>query len=208
MASSPQHSDSLQPVLRDAEAELTRRLQEACEAEGNGVADASATEIRRLEDSLLAAAAAAKHTLRVRQRLEERSTSTAAPADSAQADAAEPEKAAATSIMPADSFTGAVREFTDTHGRAWRAWPVTPGQSRTAQSKHFLGDFQLGWICFEGLDDSSRRRLAGHPPGWTELSERELRGLLERSVAAKERKTVGPQPQPQPEPQPNEARPG
>jgi hypothetical protein len=196
-------------VLRDAEAELTRRLQEACEAEGNGVADASATEIRRLEDSLLAAAAAAKHTLRVRQRLEQRGTSTAAPADSVQADAAEPEKTAATSIVPVDSFTGAVREFTDTHGRAWRAWPVTPGHSRTAQSKHFLGDFELGWICFEGLDDSSRRRLAGHPPGWTELSERELRALLERAVAAKERKTVGPQPQPepQPEPQPNEARP-
>jgi hypothetical protein len=198
-------------VLRDAEAELTRRLQEACEAEGNGVADASASEIRRLEDSLLAAAAAAKHTLRVRQRLEQGRTSTAAPADSAQADsaqadAAEPEKAAATSIMPVDSFTGAVREFTDTHGRAWRAWPVTPGHSRTAQSKHFLGDFELGWICFEGLDDSSRRRLAGHPPGWTELSERELRALLERAVAAKERKTVGPQPQS--EPQPNEARPG
>ena len=143
MASSPQHSDPLQPVLRDAEAELMRRLQEACEAEGNGVADASATEIRRLEDSLLAAAAAAKHTLRVRQRLEQGRPSTAAPADSAQADAAEPEMAA-TSIMPVDSFTGAVREFTDTHGRAWRAWPVTPGHSRTAQSKHFLGDFELG----------------------------------------------------------------
>jgi hypothetical protein len=199
-------------VLRDAEAELTRRLQEACEAEEGGVADASASEIRQLEDTLLAAAAAAKHTLRVRQRLQQQGTSADAPAPSEPTDAGHSEKVAASPTMPASSSTGAVREFTDTQGRAWRAWPVTPGHSRTAQSKHFLGDFEVGWICFEGLDDSSRRRLAGHPPGWTELPERELRALLERAVTAKERKSVGPQPQPEsqplPPPQPNEARPG
>jgi hypothetical protein len=191
VATSPeQHSDPLHPVLRDAEAELTRRLHEACEAEANGVADASATEIRELEDALLAAAAAAEHTLSLRRRLEKRSAATSAPAESTPADST---PSAASSTTPSSS-TGTVREFTDKHGRAWRAWPVTPGQSRTGQTKHFLGEFQLGWICFEGLHDSSRRRLAGHPPRWTDLSEGELDALLERSVVAKERKSAGPAP--------------
>jgi len=76
---------------------------------------------------------------------------------------------------------------------------VTPGQTHSGHTKRFLGEFQVGWICFEGLHDSSRRRLAGHPAGWSQLSEPELATLLERAVVAKERKPVGPRP--------NEARP-
>lgn len=199
MASSPQHPDPLQPVLRDAEAELTRRLHEACEAESRGVTNESAARIRQLEDALLAAAAAAEHTLSLRRRIDQRQSTTGTiespPVGTAAAGGQADGPSAPTSFP-----TGTVREFTDKNGQAWRAWPVTPGHSRTGQTKHFLGDFQLGWICFEGVHDSSRRRLAGHPPGWTELSEPELGDLLERSVAAKERKSVGPVP--------NEARPG
>ena len=167
MASSPQGPDSLQPVLQDAEAELARRLQEACEAEEKGVASESAAEIRRLEDTLLAAAAAAKQTLAVRRRIEQSSEK-------------EP-------VATEGTSAGTVREFTDAEGRVWRAWPVTPGQ-RTGRTKTFLGEFQVGWICFEHIEGSARRRLAGHPPRWSELSERDLDLLLQQAITVRERK--------------------
>ena len=213
VASSREHPDPLQPVLREAEAELTRRLQQACEAEAKGVANESAAEIRQLEDALLAAAVAAEHTLSLRKHIDGKREADhpAEPRRAADADipAAPPRASGADShtapsrasgaeaTLPAPkgapcatagSTTGTVREFTDRTGHAWRAWPVTPGQSRSGRMKHFLGDFQLGWICFEGVHDSARRRLPGHPPRWTELTEEELDALLQRAFAVKERR--------------------
>ena len=49
--------DPREPVLRDAEAELERRLTEACAAEPAGIANETTAAIRRLEDSRLSAAA-------------------------------------------------------------------------------------------------------------------------------------------------------
>ncbi len=200
MASSREHPDPLQPVLREAEAELTRRLQQACEAEAKGVANESAAEIRQLEDALLAAAVAAEHTLSLRRHIDGKRDADHASAPpratdgdspTAQSPASGAEGALPTSkgapCATAGSTTGTVREFTDHTGHAWRAWPVTPGQSRSGRMKHFLGEFQLGWICFEGVHDSARRRLPGHPPRWTELTEEELDALLQRAFAVKER---------------------
>jgi hypothetical protein len=188
MPISSQGPDPLQPVLRDAEAELRRRLREACEAEAKGVANESAAEIRRLEDALLAAAVAAEHTLTLRRRLE-RSSATApdagAPSGRAPSENAPGEK---TPSASEETAVGAVREFRDREGRAWRAWPVTPGHSRTGRTKQFLGDFQVGWICFEGIDSSARRRLAGHPERWTELNDQDLDTLLRQAIAVRERK--------------------
>jgi len=167
VTNAPQGPDSLKPLLRDAEAELTRRLQEVCEAEADGVATESSAEIRQLEDALVAAGAAARQIHSLRRRVEQ------------------------TSVPPPASEGGSadtVREFTDREGRAWRAWPVTPGQSGIARTKYVLGDFQLGWICFEGIDGSARRRLPGHPERWTELTERELDILLQQAVTGRERK--------------------
>ena len=62
--------DPLQPLLDEAEAKLHRRLHAACEAEAQGVASDSAIEIRRLEDSLLAAAMAAEQVLTVRRHMQ------------------------------------------------------------------------------------------------------------------------------------------
>jgi hypothetical protein len=191
VATTPQQPHPLQPVLREAEAELSRRLKEACEAEANGVASESSAEIRRLEDALLAAAVAAEHTLTLRQHLEKNTK--ARPSHDAEVPitaAAEPEKSTTAPEAAPGSTAGAVREFRDSEGRAWRAWPVTPGNSRTGRTKNFLGDFQLGWICFEGLGDAGRRRLAGHPPRWTELSERELDALLNQAISVRERRPV------------------
>ena len=65
--------DPLEVVLREAEAELRSRLRDACEAEAGDIASESASEIRRLEDSLLAAAVAADQTIALRRHIEQRS---------------------------------------------------------------------------------------------------------------------------------------
>jgi len=180
--------DPLQPLLREAEAELSRRLHEACEAEERGITTESAAEIRRLEDALLAAAMAAEQTVALRRHLQRRGSRSGEAAD-------EPERRqqGGVEMQPGNVETArpaGVREFRDRRGKQWRAWPVTPGAARSGRAKHFLGDFRLGWVCFEGLDCAARRRLPGHPAGWTDLSDAELEKLLQRAIEVRERKAA------------------
>jgi hypothetical protein len=85
-----------------------------------------------------------------------------------------------------------LREFTDATGREWRAWPVIPGlDRRTGSDRRFLGEFQEGWICFEALDSSARRRLPCREPKWAELEPTHLQQLLDKSIEAPVRKPHG-----------------
>jgi len=168
----------LEAVLRDVEAELRNRLRDACEAEANGVSTESSAEIRRLEDSLLAAAVAAEQTIALRRHI-----------DRGNADM--PQQPESSSAMPNDSVEEVprVREFRDTNGQLWRAWPVTPGQARPGKAApRYLGEFHKGWICFEALEGSARRRLPKHPEDWAGLQEAQLCQLLEQAINAPQRK--------------------
>jgi hypothetical protein len=171
--SRPSNSDPLQKALDDSEKELRRRLEDACEAEAKGVSTESTEEIRRLEDNLLAAASAAKQTLALRGQMKRRtSTQRQRPEFSV----GERDKT--------DDVMG-VREFTDDEGRSWRAWSVVPGQSRASSSGgQFLGGFQNGWICFEGLNVSARRRLPFPREKWPNISDEELKHLLQQAIDA------------------------
>jgi hypothetical protein len=169
--------DPLEPVLREVEAELQDRLREACEVEAGGIATESASEIRRLEDSLLAAAVAAERTIALRRHIERRKAERPAQMEES-----------ATSPNEASQRVIKVREFRDTHGQLWRAWPVTPGQARPGRAQQYLGEFHRGWICFESLESSSRRRLPRQPEHWTELEEPELCQLLDQAINAPQRK--------------------
>jgi len=98
------------------------------------------------------------------------------------------------------SLSTTVREFEDSTGRTWRAWPVTPGTARARESsRQFLGSFQEGWICFEALDNSGRRRLPRREPRWSELAPRELQRLLDEAIDAPSRKARRPNLQSGPE---------
>ena len=78
-----------------------------------------------------------------------------------------------------------VREFTDDQGRSWRAWSVVPGMSRASSSGgQFLGGFQNGWICFEGLNVSARRRLPFPRAKWPTITDEELKHLLQQAIGA------------------------
>ncbi|MFL5600571.1 MAG: hypothetical protein ACJ78I_09265 [Gemmatimonadaceae bacterium] len=163
--SEPSNRDPLQNLLDDAENELRRRLEDACEAEAKGVSTKSTEEIRELEDDLLAAALAAKQTIAVRSQMKRRTY-------------VERERP----IKTENDVTG-VREFTDDKGRAWRAWSVVPGLSKASSSgRQFLGNFQNGWICFEGLDAPARRRLPYPRAKWPTISDEQLRHLLGQAI--------------------------
>jgi hypothetical protein len=78
-----------------------------------------------------------------------------------------------------------VREFTDVRGQPWRAWVVVPGQTRaSAGGQQFLVAFQDGWICFESLGASARRRLPFRQASWANITDEELPRLLERAIDA------------------------
>ena len=196
MSRPPKSSDPVREILDEAESDLSQRLREACEAEARGVSSESTAEIRRLEDTLLAAALAAERTLAARRHLR---TDESRPA-AVEAASSQPDPGSGTRLS-GDAHTGAsstaVREFEDEFGRAWRAWPVTPGLGRSREAaRRGLGDFHDGWICFEALDNSGRRRLPRHEPRWQDLPPEELKRLLAQALEApgrKPRSSAGPQ---------------
>jgi hypothetical protein len=195
-SSEPPQPHPLQPVLEDAESELRRRLHEACVAEAKGVSTESTQEIRRLEDALLAAAVAAQQTITVRRHMknrapEERERSITIN-EAADRKTRPDSKSADDSVIDhqVERPDTRVREFTDKAGRAWRAWPVIPGLSRaSASGRGFLGDFQDGWICFEGLDSTARRRLPRRQASWASVTDDELQRLLAQAIDAPGRET-------------------
>jgi hypothetical protein len=69
----------------------------------------------------------------------------------------------------------ALRVYTDGDGNEWRAWPVTPSTGAST-----LGiSYRDGWLCFERVDGTDRRRLAmGQvPPAWDALPDERLEML-------------------------------
>ena len=195
MPSSPDPSNPIREILDDAESELSRRLREACEVEARGVSTESAAEIRKLEDTLLAAALAAERALTARKHL---AAEGAAPSDTrpeTRDPSPGPSSDAPSSDPGCDPASSAVREFDDETGRTWRAWPVTPGLGRAGdRTRRGLGEFRDGWICFEALDNSGRRRLPRHEPRWLELPPDELNRLLAQAFDAPGRKLRDPGP--------------
>lgn len=192
-SSEPPKSHPLQPVLEDAEEELRRHLHEACEAEAKGISTESTLEIRRLEDALLAAAVAAQQTITVRRQMKNRASEERQQPIAINEAADRKQKADSKSAKSRDEAVAEqsetsdtrVREFTDDAGRAWRAWPVIPGLSRaSASGRSFLGNFQEGWICFEGIDSAARRRLPRRQTSWGSVTDDELQRLLAQAIDA------------------------
>jgi hypothetical protein len=191
--SEPSNGDPLQNILEDAETELRRRLEDACEAEAKGVSTESTEAIRKLEDNLLAAALAAKQTVALRTQMKrrnyaerERPIKTHVAADGGAKSHAPGERTPDESVTEGvEKVVMGVREFDDDEGRPWRAWSVVPGHSKASASGHqFLGNFQAGWICFEGLGTSARRRLPYPRDRWANITDEELRQLLQRAIDA------------------------
>ena len=84
----------------------------------------------------------------------------------------------------------AVREFTDSAGRAWRAWDVSPDDlsPRTKDEDYLAQLYHTGWIVFETKAGDDKRRLYPIPRGWSELPEPELAVLLQKAEVVPRRK--------------------
>ena len=169
-------SDSLRPTLREAEAELKARLEEAC-AVTEPVSRESTAELIRLEETLSDAARAAKETVSLRRQLH------AGASESHSATGLRSSTTTADAPSGDESF-GNLREFTETGGTAWRVWEVVPDVSRKST---FTADFVAGWLCFETLDGRLSRRLPHYPPDWRELPDEKLQVLLYEARASKRR---------------------
>jgi hypothetical protein len=74
----------------------------------------------------------------------------------------------------------AVREFSDSKGREWRAWDVRPDDlsPRTKDEDYLASLYYTGWVAFEAKTGDDRRRLYPIPTGWSELSDADLEKLL------------------------------
>ena len=162
--SSPQ-SDPIVVALKHTEAELAEKLEEACVPDTREVSEESTAELAKLSDSLLAAARAAKDVVSLRKRRNQEQKPGAQPV------AGE-----------------AIREFTDSDGREWRVWAVTPSQSRTSKREANLGEFEDGWLAFETLDEGLRKRLPHYPQEWRTMPEAKLQELLGLAVEAPTRR--------------------
>jgi hypothetical protein len=84
----------------------------------------------------------------------------------------------------------AVREFTDSAGREWRAWDVTPDDlsPRTKDEDYLAQLYHTGWIVFETQTGDDKRRLYPIPRSWSELPDAELAVLLEKAEVVPKRK--------------------
>lgn len=84
----------------------------------------------------------------------------------------------------------AVREFTDSAGRTWRAWDVTPEDlsPKTKDEDYLAQLYHTGWIVFETSGGDDKRRLYPIPRGWNELPDAELAVLLQKAEVVPRRK--------------------
>ena len=72
----------------------------------------------------------------------------------------------------------ALRTYTDRDGTEWRVWTVKPIGAGVSMLE---ASYRGGWLCFERLDGTDRRRLPLDevPPAWEALPEDRL-DLLRR----------------------------
>jgi hypothetical protein len=92
------------------------------------------------------------------------------------------------------------RVFTDSAGRTWDVWTVTPSRAerrlnpdpewegserrRTTEYRILLGgEWVSGWLAFETAGE--KRRLAPYPENWAELTAAELEALCARAIRVK-----------------------
>lgn len=80
----------------------------------------------------------------------------------------------------------ALRVYTDRAGDEWRVWPVMPATVGVPMRDE---SYRAGWLCFERIDGSDRRRLsmAEVPAAWEALPDPRLDLLCRLAAPATRR---------------------
>jgi hypothetical protein len=88
----------------------------------------------------------------------------------------------------------ALREFTDSHGRAWRVWDVSPESLHpTTRGEDFMQGYLEGWLAFESMDGEAKCRLTPIPRDWESAADEDLEQLLHLAEPVRGERTSGPQ---------------
>lgn len=88
----------------------------------------------------------------------------------------------------------ALREFTDSRGREWRVWDVSPESIHpTTRGEDFMQGYLEGWLAFESIDGEAKCRLTPIPRDWAGLPDEELEQLLHMAEPVRGERTSGPQ---------------
>jgi hypothetical protein len=174
----PHDPEDVEPALRRAEADLARRLEDACDSiDRKNLGQESMDELLRLEEDLLGAARAAEEAVRLRHQLRERPATPRGPD-------------ASTAPAPEEDMTAyRVREFTDNEGRQWRVWQVRPRLAGRANAERYLGQYVKGWLAFEALGGDLRKRLPSFPEDWLRMRDEQLEELRRRALDVPQRKS-------------------
>jgi hypothetical protein len=168
----PARAQSTTAEIERAREELARQLEEACASTIGDTPGETTGQLRKLDDALLAAARTAEGMIALKQKARAERVLTEVPV----ADA-----------PPSDEHVERIRDFVDRNGCEWRAWAVIPGQASTTSTRN-LGDLRNGWLAFESLSGSGKRRLIDFPHDWMMLSDSDLEELLDRAAEAPSRK--------------------
>ena len=72
-----------------------------------------------------------------------------------------------------------MREFRDQDGCNWVVYAITDGAIEGAGRRYLPDEYQRGWLVFECGE--RKLRLAPIPPGWGDMRDEELRGMLSRA---------------------------
>jgi hypothetical protein len=100
----------------------------------------------------------------------------------------------------------ALRELTDRSGVVWKVWDITPDQLHpSSRAGDYLQGYLDGWLVFESVDGTEKRRLYPVPADWQEASDVELERLCERAepvrgggASARRREVTPPDPRAEP----------
>ena len=82
----------------------------------------------------------------------------------------------------------ALRTYNDRDGNGWRAWCVVPDEISFST---LVESYRDGWLCFERVDGSERRRLSMTqvPSAWEALSDDRL-DMLRRMAEPATRRPI------------------
>lgn len=86
----------------------------------------------------------------------------------------------------------ALREFSDSAGRAWRAWDVTADVIHPAtRGEDYMREYLDGWLAFESADGLAKCRLAPIPKDWAIASQHDLEGWLHAATTVRGQRGSG-----------------
>ena len=86
----------------------------------------------------------------------------------------------------------ASREFTDSKGRIWRVWDVTPSHLHpVTRAEEYMEPWAGGWLAFESQNEK-RRLVAPYPRRWTEFDIKQLEALCSTAEPVGPKRIITP----------------